>query len=111
MREYHQQIVDWLKIKGATSIVVDPTHKHTHIKFQWRGEPKLYVAPTTPGDMCRGLDNAFSTLRHILGLVKQGKTIGVRRKTPVISARKRPVETPTLSDRPDWRDVLKARHG
>lgn len=58
-----------LKRHGATGIEIDRAHPHPRISFIWNGARMFFVTGSSPSD-CKGLDNALSDLRRLMGVRK-----------------------------------------
>lgn len=95
-RSHIDEVVSWLKARGASEIGLEHHSKHPKILFTWREKQQFYVIAWTPGDRRRCVDQAISNLRHQMGIVQRVKRVGERRvrrsRAPLIQ-----VHLPTLS--------------
>lgn len=95
---------------GATDIRFAHGSKHPRIVFTWKGEERCRPFAGTSSDAIRGVHLALRDLRHMLGLVKAEKRVGVRRRRRA-KAGAAPIRLADcrVPDRPDPLAVLR-RH-
>lgn len=106
MKEYHRDILAFVRGIGATNIVIGPG---VHPKMTWlhQGKTYLYTLCSSPSDHRASL-NAISTLRRMMGMTKSVKIVGKRRQRKQRAA-KQPVPIPVVSTLPEepWRKKLR----
>jgi hypothetical protein len=64
--DLQREVVDYLKGYGAKNIRVVPSGKHPRIKFNFKGEEKFTVVPSTASDH-RAIANQLADIRRKLG--------------------------------------------
>ncbi len=70
-KEYAAELLDELQRHGICDAFVEQHSAHPRIRFTHNGRPMFFVFPSSPSDMRgRGLDNALSDLRRLIGVKK-----------------------------------------
>lgn len=105
MREFHRDIMDWLRDHGATEINYVQTNNHPRITFQHGGREWFYVVPGTPGDHYRAVKNSVTDIRRMLGLTPTIKRVGQRRQHKERNRVDLP-ELPAITPGKNWQAAL-----
>ncbi len=105
MREFHRQVMDWLRENGAQDIRLVQTNNHPRVVFDWQGRERFYVVPGTPGDSRCAVHNSLRDLRRMLGLTPTEKRVGERRRHKERNRVDLP-ELPAITPGKNWQAAL-----
>jgi hypothetical protein len=104
-KEYLKILQAELKSHGIDDYRVENRGKHLALCFEWRGEEKFLIFPSTPSDSRNGRRNMVSDLRNLLGVVGREKVVGERRLRRRPQHKPGKLKAPELSAAPPVRGM------
>ncbi len=104
---YEPDLIATLREAGITEYEVDRSRPHHRLLFEANGRKVIFVYPASPSDSRRGLVNALTDLRRIIGVKRSAKRSD---RPPRKRNRTRPEPVLTFPVRADPWEKLRAFH-